>query len=129
MYIYTLFWQHVSNQYGHLQASNMNFIKSNVHFILLSWRLPFWVGTCCQIKVYNIHYLITSLLQSTQQDDKHKYLFVDLFTPYGNYTSTKSFRTKVTVLMFRFLWPVSNLRLSHIACERYSIIVALHWNC
>jgi len=29
-------------------------------------------------------------LQSAQQDDKHKYLFVDLFTPYGNYTSTKS---------------------------------------
>jgi len=51
---------------------------------------------------YNIHYLITSLFQSTQQDDKHKYLFVDLFTPYGNYTSTKSFRTNFLCLCLDF---------------------------
>jgi hypothetical protein len=129
VYIYTLFWQHVLNQYGHLQASNIKFINRNAYFIWLPWILPFWFRTCCQIKVYNIHYLVTSLLQSTQQDDKHKYLFVHLFTRMEIILQQRVLGQNLLCLCLRFLWPVSNLRLSHIACERYSTIVALHWNC
>jgi len=64
-------------------------------------------------------------LQSTQQDDEHKYLFVGLFIPYGNWLQQRVLGQNLLCLCLDFCGPCLTWGLATLHVKG----VTLHWNC